>query len=509
MKRFSDLTSLALTLAMGAMLSLSSCVNDNYDDRPDAVETDGNHANVIFTVKTGKSQTRAGNTPWLGTGEESGNDVENTINSLTFAIYTQTNEFVGVSTPVVLEDDKETGIRKYLGQLPVKNGDTDIITKGEKYKVMLFANCNPTEEQLGAPAEITFPRPTPPTHEIPMWGVLNPVEFTLNKEVAQNIGNIDLLRAMAKLEVRLSADLRNRGYSLTGPYIDDANLTGYLLPGSWASANTTKDITPLLAFNEWKEVSGQQITLTHFSTDEYWRAYMPEISNTEGSRPFVRIRVRQNDTEVGQYSLQFADYDSDTGLIIPGSYRDIVRNHIYRYEIRGIGAEASIDLTVDHWTDDNTEEWDYTNTIGINDVDRLSWIENTYASIPENTARLIMLDDYQQAAQCTFRIASPVGSTWTAFLIPANNDTQREDFTFVGEDGVDLTDAERPTGIVEQDGAPVTLRIRPTKPKGAVTREVILRVEVRLGNNDVIVANLLNGKFGEGNNEFTLIQNQQ
>lgn len=502
MKRFISLTALATILSTGALLPMSSCVNDYYQEQP---TPDSESANVIITVKASKAGSRA---EW-GNDEYGGNDVELTINTLTMALYDTDNKFVGNVSDLIMLQKDDDGTRRYLGKLPVKSDNTDLIEKGKEYKLMLFANCNPTETDLANPYAITFGRPTPPTHEIPMWGVISPVTFTLNKQVAQEIGSIDLLRAMAKVAVRLSPELRAQGYSLTGPYIDDANLTGYLLPNGWSTVGATADIDPGNAIHEFKVTEHQTVTLTEFTEDGYWRAYMPEISSTEGSRPVISLRVQKDGTEVGHFNLQFGDYDATTGRFIPGSYRDVVRNHIYRYNITGVGTDLNVALNVDPWIDNNTEEWDYSNTVGVNDSERLEWTNGTYGSIIDGAARLIVGNDIQQPAECTFRISSPVGATWTAYLIPANDDTTREDFTFVDADGNDLAEADRPQGVITKDGPMETLRIRPTKAAGNVTREIILHVEVRLGDNDVITANLLGDKYGAGNNEFTLVQNQQ
>lgn len=503
MKRFISLTALATILATGALLPMSSCVNDYYQEQP---TPDSESANVIITVKASKAGSRA---EW-GNDEYGGNDVELTINTLTMALYDTDNKFVGNVSDLIMLQKDDDGTRRYLGKLPVKSDNTDLIEQGKEYKLMLFANCNPTETDLANPYEITFRHETPtqPTKEIPMWGVISPVTFTLDKQVAQEIGSIDLLRAMAKIAVGLSPELRAQGYSLTGPYIDDANFTGYLLPKGWSTVGATAEIDPDNAIHEYKVIEHQELGLTAFTDDGYWRAYMPEISSTEGSRPVISLRVQKDGSQVGDFNLQFGDYDA-AGRFIPGSYRDVVRNHIYRYNITGVGTDLNVALNVDPWIDNNTEEWDYSNTVGVNASERLEWTYGTYYSIDTEAARLIVGNDIQQPAECTFRISSPVGATWTAYLIPANDDTTREDFTFVDADGNDLAEADRPQGVITKDGPMETLRIRPTKAVGNVTREIILHVEVRLGDNDVITANLLGGKYGAGNNEFTLVQNQQ
>lgn len=114
-----------------------------------------------------------------------------------------------------------------------------------------------------------------------------------------------------------------------------------------------------------------------------------------------------------------------------------------------------------------------------------------------------MSTDRNTYATGTFRISSPKGATWTAYLLPGAN-TVDGDFVFVDPDGNKIT----PSGTIADNSPAQTLRIKATKePDANNSRSAILRVIVRMPDGDPLTANLLVGSYGEGNTEFTLVQN--
>lgn len=511
MEKFYNIKLLALTAVMAAAMTACS------DSEP-AAAGENTEANVVVTIKAAPSapQSRS-NDPWQDTlPEEEGKiDADNNINTLAIAIYdSETNALVGNVTNLIMLNQTEDGTRQYVGKLPVKDDGSDIIVKDKNYRVMVFANCKSSYcniTDFSNPASLTFGRPTPPTQEVVMWGVKNPVTFTLNKQMAQEIGTIYLLRTMAKVEVKLSDDLKAKGYRLTGPNVKNANGRGMVLPTGWDTAADTKAIDYEGAFNisGITEIGKLNPILSAFENETYWRAYIPEIENgaTTANRPVIDINIRQkideagNYNDVGAYTLQFGNYAD--GKFTEGSYFNVVRNHIYRYEITGIGASGEITLVVNPWEDNNTTDWDYSNTVGVLREECLQWTEGTYQGMDDNNARLIMSTDRNTYATGTFRLSSPKDATWTAYLLPGAN-TVDGDFVFVDPDGNKIT----PSGTIADDSPAQTLRIKATKePDANNSRSAILRVIVRMSDGDPLTANLLVGSYGEGNTEFTLVQN--
>lgn len=512
MEKFYNIKLLALTAVMAAAMTACS------DSEPAAVGENA-EANVVVTIKAAPSapQSRS-NDPWQGTQpEEEGKiDADNNINTLAIAIYdpADNNKLVGNVTNLIMLNQTEDGTRQYVGKLPVKDDGTDIIVKDKNYRVMVFANCTSSYcniTDFSNPASLTFGRPTPTTQEVVMWGVKNPVTFTLNKQVAQEIGTIYLLRTMAKVEVKLSDDLKAKGYRLTGPTVKNANGRGMVLPTGWDTAADTKAIDYEGAFNisGITEIGTLNPILSAFENETYWRAYIPEIRNdaTTANRPVIDINIRQkiddagNYNPVGAYTLQFGNYAD--GKFTEDSYFNVVRNHIYRYEITGIGASGEITLVVNPWEDNNTTDWDYSNTVGVAEGDHLQWKPGSYQSIDDAKARLVMSTNLNTYASGTFRIASPIGAEWTAYLLPGEN-TVKDDFVFVDPDGNVIT----PSGTIADNSPVQTLRIKATKaPDANNSRSVTLRVVVRMPDGEPVTANLLVGHYGKGNTEFTLVQN--
>ncbi len=510
MEKFYNIKLLALTAVMAAAMTACS------DSEPAAVGENA-EANVVVTIKAAPSapQSRS-NDPWQGTQpEEEGKiDADNNINTLAIAIYdSETNALVGNVSNLIMLNQTEDGTRQYVGKLPVKDDGTDIIVKDKNYRVMVFTNCTSSYcniTDFSNPASLTFGRPTPHTQEVVMWGVKNPVTFTLNKQVAQEIGTIYLLRTMAKVEVKLSDDLKAKGYRLTGPNVKNANGRGMVLPTGWDTAADTKAINYEGAFNisGITEIGTLNPILSAFDNETYWRAYIPEIENgaTTVNRPVIDINIRQkidnagNYNPVGAYTLQFGNYADGS---FSGTYFNVVRNHIYRYEITGIGASGEITLNVNPWEDNNTTDWDYSNTVGVAEGDHLKWEPGSYQSIDDAKARLVMSTNLNTYASGTFRIASPIGAEWTAYLLPGEN-TVKDDFVFVDPDGNVIT----PSGTIADNSPTQTLRIKATKaPDANNSRSVTLRVVVRIPDGEPVTANLLVGHYGKGNTEFTLMQN--
>ena len=228
----------ALLLLLAA--TLVSCV---YDDAPVLRNDDGRQAvQVTFTLAAGNAptDTRAEGPTWGDVYlNENGTAWERAIapDDLHVLLYTAAdNGYVGrVENLVSFRNDDGTSYT-YHGQL---TADSDDLTSGTSYKIMVFANCdidNNTED-ISSIANTTFAQNA---NYIPLWGVKT-TTLNLTPGTADNLGDIDLLRAMAKVEVTLSDALTGE-YTLSSINLNRYNTTGYCLPAGYATASQTTDL---------------------------------------------------------------------------------------------------------------------------------------------------------------------------------------------------------------------------------------------------------------------------
>lgn len=202
------------------------------------------------------------------------------------------------------------------------------------------------------------------TERIPMWGT---TAAYLN-DGAQI--NMDLLRAMAKVKVKMP---KNLGKELSAVTLEYANPSGYVTPLiANRDENTATNANGVSAINndaEKKTITGgntqrvrtpripkgltlidsfdlaAESTLSFSdvsSTDNYeYVIYIPEYKNLGSEATPARMKLAIGDKS---YKLEFKDYSEDnTG------YFDIIRNYYYSYEITSIGKTLAYTADIKPW----------------------------------------------------------------------------------------------------------------------------------------------------------------
>lgn len=184
---------------------------------------------------------------------------------------------------------------------------------------------------------------------IPMWGVKEINNMTMNNGQRYDIGDIYLLRSMAKVTVKLTDEMVNRGYTLDDVTLNNYTNTGYVVPST-----TDVSSTELLTFDQSFHPSAASLsngslnfTMATSSTTTT-SLYIPEYDNSESAPTTITVRVKRgNGTEDG---------DIRTATFRFGSYTDgnytsavnIVRNHHYVFNV--YGDPIKINLEVEPWT---------------------------------------------------------------------------------------------------------------------------------------------------------------
>lgn len=234
-------------------------------------------------------------------------------------------------------------------------------------------------------------------------------------------------------------------------------------------------------------------------------AYVYEFCNpSEGivitQPPYIRITTKGDGSSGSSRILSFR-LGKYTAGVSDGDYLpEILRNHIYRYEVQGINEfSAEITLNVADWESEETI-WDYSEVIGMNDGDEIKWTEGTYQAMNPVPAELILLQN-MTPAQCTFTLRSPLTATWRAYFVVESGATVP--FNFIDAEG---NRVESVSGLI--DGNPVNLSITATDATPQQLNRARLMVMVTLPDGRSMNADILNRKYGK-NTYFTIIQNPQ
>lgn len=346
------------------------------------------------------------------------------------------------------------------------DGTLTKIQEGTPYRMVVLANMNgscyttgaiPLEEgtttmkeylhslaYTGYTANFTNSLLTSDTERIPMWGT---TAAYLN-DGAQI--NMDLLRAMAKVKVKMP---KNLGKELSAVTLEYANPSGYVTPlianvnvdettatnANGVSAITNNDaVTKTITGGNTQRVRTPRIptgltpinglaaepTLSFSdvsSTDNYeYVIYIPEYKNLDNNDTPARMKLAIGDKS---YKLEFKDYsENNTG------YFDIIRNYYYQFTITGVNDGYNLLLTckVQPW---DVEEIaiDYTD---IATYTPLGWEEGTYDEQYSNEQNIYLTKG--TTAIYKFKLESPQTAQIYASL------TNSEDF----EIGTQIVDSE-------------------------------------------------------------------
>lgn len=209
------------------------------------------------------------------------------------------------------------------------------------------------------------------TERIPMWGT---TAAYLN-DGAQI--NMDLLRAMAKVKVKMEKSLGD----LSAVTLEFANPGGYVTPlianvnadettatnANGVSAITNNDaVTKTITGGNTQRVRTPRIptsltlinglaaesTLSFSdvsSTDNYeYVIYIPEYKNLGSEATPARMKLTIEDKP---YKLEFKDYSETNST----DYFDIIRNYYYQYTITGVNDGVEVDVNLYYQVVDYTE----------------------------------------------------------------------------------------------------------------------------------------------------------
>ena len=323
MKNFS------LHIAFAALLSLLSFASCSRNDEVAVAEGEEGKVYVTLTLSINGEEARSRAIWENNDNPNAGDKWENTIDDLQIRIYeATTNKYVGkVDDLVPLMENI------YSGTLSKATWQANT-----NYKVMVFANCPLIDESVDISTLSYSHTDIDKIDYIPMWGVTT-AQFNLTPGVSEQIGEIKLLRSMAKVEIIMNAD----GYTIDNIAVDKSNTQGYCLPKGYDSVSETEQLdmegTDPASFHPFTTFENPPIKKEQ---DGKYYIYLPEYKNTETSAAKIQVTVNGE-----TYPLEFKNYENGTPT---GAPYDIVRNHIYRYTITGVNdGELTFEYRVLLW----------------------------------------------------------------------------------------------------------------------------------------------------------------
>lgn len=345
------------------VLLLAGCTNGGEDLRPDPDE--GAASYMMFRIvapKTvaSKAVSRAipdtDNAVYWGDDylSETGTAFDNALLRDEFNVFitsddgtpiTRLRNLICIETTV----DTDKTVFSFSGEIP--QDDVEILRTNGRAKIHIAANCDSGISLTDGLSFSHAGQPSATFSAIPMWGVKS-FDFTTLQPGQNDAGDIWLLRAMAKVEIvtGTSGNEPNLITALTSASVANVNMQGYVLPQAWSTVSDTKTLSfenSLRALSSVAGISG--MTPADDKTTDKIVFYLPDTANPDGTASITlnyatSIKGNESRTDV----IKFGKYDNGTAT---GVHYDIVRNHLYRFEVylNGNSDKLSIRYTVCPW----------------------------------------------------------------------------------------------------------------------------------------------------------------
>ena len=358
----------SIAMAWLGCIALVSC--DQGDTNAGEAE-----ANITLTLclkgADKNSNTRMGQPfvkPLASRGEEGEakdpeTEMENSIDFSRFHVvfYDVNHRMAGILQNMVLIH-MGGNIYRLTGSLPVSN--KVLVGNHFEGKMVVYANFDMSEDDLQKDyndtdiAQKSFNYEANPKY-LPMWGVKK-VAFTLAAGKLQDFSDINLLRAVAKVKVNLSNEMKNNGWSIYSMQLINYNDKGYCMPEKYAECEKTASLTheEFDHFYDSKQTGG--ITMK-----DNVPIYLPEYQNNgkeDANKCVIKLKLASNgkvelddSRNEKKYTLRFIDY-TDQGTE-GTTTNDIVRDHYYIFEVyKGSNGQNLVKLTVRKWNVRNHED---------------------------------------------------------------------------------------------------------------------------------------------------------
>lgn len=288
--------------------------------------------------------------------ENPGTEMENSIDFSRFHVvfYQANQQMAGILQNMVLVHLGDN-IYRLTGSLPVSN--KVLVGNHFEGKMVVYANFDMSKDDLQKDyndtdiAKKAFDYEANPKY-LPMWGVKK-VDFTLAAGKRQDFSDIDLLRAVAKVKVNLSSEMKNNEWSIHSMQLFNYNNKGYCMPDKYTDCERTAS----LKHEELEHFFNSRLNSGITMTDDV-PIYLPEYQNKgkeDADKCVIKLKLnykgnveRDDSGNEKEYTLRFIDY-TDTGAE-GTTINDIVRDHYYIFEVyKGSNGQNLVKLTVRKW----------------------------------------------------------------------------------------------------------------------------------------------------------------
>lgn len=415
----------------------ASCV---FDEERCVIPADEPHE-IIFTVSVEGQRTRAS---W---GEEYPSEVGVPFDfrikpeELRMVVFTADGTRLGQVNDIYYWPINEEHTEfQFMGKLPAEFvNHVNASGATNPYRFMVLANCgdNTSGEQY-----ITYSQaqldPAKMESAIPMWGVKESGVTPLINGRNLDLGTISLLRAAAKVEVKLCDELKDKETEITAATLKYYNQTGYVAPAGWSQVTDTKSLDQENCIRVYRHAAVNMPFVKDEDSGDYY-IYITEYDNINYSAERNKISLEFNvggEIKAFEDAISFCQYRD--GKPVEGSHYSIVRNHIYEFEILSIaGSSLELEYHVADWT---SEDWDgngkeyeehdlsyptYHNPVVPYDFLQLSATDQaTYVIEKEPMMYYSAGDSEAGAFECYFQILAPENVKWKPTIMGTKENYQ-------------------------------------------------------------------------------------
>lgn len=216
-----------LLLILCLIFTFSSC-NDAYEENDKK-----KNIHLSFVLSLGDNNGTADNSSKTRSTQSRiiGKDYEGQIDANDFyvAIYDASNNYITQLQGINIYYTGKKDLYEFIG-----NTDLPETKLNSTCKIMVFANCGEINKDTNI-NQLTFNYSkngyninSQTRHLIPMWGVKTIENFNIKKGERLELGKINLLRAMAKVEVSLDSTVDN--FTLKSVSLNNCYNMGSILP---------------------------------------------------------------------------------------------------------------------------------------------------------------------------------------------------------------------------------------------------------------------------------------
>lgn len=269
---------------------------------------------------------------------------------------------------------------------------------------------------------------------IPMWGVKT---FTMNLDgtTSADVGEIKLLRAVAKVKIVLTQKLIDAGYTLVKAKLDEYYSKLMPCPNGWENAAETNDNSVVYdkssnPNNGSKKSDSITITAPGYdnSGSGYYNEtdgdgslvfYLPETSDNKIKKTTITVTVKNDTGGEESCDMVIDNYPGEeTNSHYANSRYNVNRNHLYHFTI-----DKDIEPGALYY---KLQCWNYASSaIGWNPTtctlspEKDNEAQNCYVSFPSYSTKEgeDAVVNNTSFADFSFTFTGPEGAVWKAFLI--------------------------------------------------------------------------------------------